>query len=141
MKKTFRKLLEDGGTEVIRLSTNNGLTGYRISDFKAMPNIPGNADAEFIFKVFANDPGAAVNTVNFDDPQLLATAYFTDRSGSGPVELVVVSDHVKINQDIFVTLVTNGSSQSCNYQIELEQIKLDKNEATVATLKDMRGRE
>jgi hypothetical protein len=28
-----------------------------------------------------------------------------------------------------------------NYYLELEQVKLDLNEATVATLKDMRGRE
>jgi hypothetical protein len=28
-----------------------------------------------------------------------------------------------------------------NYYIELEKVKLDLNEATVATLKDMRGRE
>jgi hypothetical protein len=34
----------------------------------------------------------------------------------------------------------NGS-EDCNYYLELEQIKLDLNQSTVATLKDMRGRE
>ena len=32
-----------------------------------------------------------------------------------------------------------GGSEKNNYYIELEQVKLDLNEATVATLKDMRA--
>ena len=40
------------------------------------------------------------------------------------------------NQDIYVT---NYGSGAMNYYIELEQIKLDLNENTVATLKDIRN--
>ena len=47
---------------------------------------------------------------------------------------------MKFNQDIFVTCDTGSTSgESCNYYIELEQIKLDLNENTVATLKDIRN--
>jgi hypothetical protein len=42
------------------------------------------------------------------------------------------------NQDIFITLGSQ-SGASCNYYIELEQVKLDLNENTVATLKDIRN--
>ena len=50
-------------------------------------------------------------------------------------------DNVTFNQDIYVTHTDTNSAIPINYYIELEQRKIDLNEATVATLKDMRGRE
>ena len=50
-------------------------------------------------------------------------------------------DHVKVNQDIYISHHNADGTSSCNYYIELEQMKLNLDEATVATLKDMRGRE
>ncbi len=58
-----------------------------------------------------------------------------------PEDTTVVVDNKIINQDIFITLRCHNAAASLNYYIELEQVKLDLNEATVATLKDMRGRE
>ena len=43
------------------------------------------------------------------------------------------------NQDIYITCYSTDNK--INYYIELEQVPLSKDEATVATLKDMRGRE
>ena len=43
------------------------------------------------------------------------------------------------NQDIYITHVDSDASAPINYYIELEQIKLDLNENTVATLKDIRN--
>ena len=40
------------------------------------------------------------------------------------------------NQDIYITCKSSGNM---NYYMELEQIKLDLNENTVATLKDIRN--
>jgi len=81
-------------------------------------------------------------TVNFDNPLLLAVAYSSGDSASvTAVQETVIFDNVKFNQDIYITHVEQSGSQACNYYIELEQVKLDLNEATVATLKDMRGRE
>ena len=51
----------------------------------------------------------------------------------------VVFDNVKFNQDIYITHQDEAVGQSFNYYLELEQVKLDLNEATVATLKDMRA--
>ena len=45
------------------------------------------------------------------------------------------------NQDIFLTSSINGSAGlEMNYYLELEQVKLDLNQNTVATLKDIRNR-
>ena len=43
------------------------------------------------------------------------------------------------NQDIFISAAELVGSLPINYIIELEQVKLSRDEATVATLKDMRA--
>ena len=43
------------------------------------------------------------------------------------------------NQDIFVTIDDSQNVAGANFYLELEQVKLSKDEATVATLKDMRA--
>ena len=53
----------------------------------------------------------------------------------------IIFDDKIINQDIYVTHMDIGGSENNNYYIELEQLSLNLSEATVATLKDMRGRE
>ena len=64
------------------------------------------------------------------------------------VDLKALVMGVQIYEDInanciagYITLQDTQNAGGSNYYIELEQIKLDLNEATVATLKDMRGRE
>ena len=41
MNKTFRGQLKALGQETIRLSTNNGLSGYRITRLQIIPIQPG----------------------------------------------------------------------------------------------------
>ena len=53
----------------------------------------------------------------------------------------VIFDNEIFNQDIYVTNYDAATGESMNYYIELEVLNLDLAEATVATLKDMRGRE
>ena len=51
-----------------------------------------------------------------------------------------IFDNEIFNQDIYITFRDiGGATQSCNYYIELETIRLDLNENTVATLKDIRN--
>ena len=52
---------------------------------------------------------------------------------------VVIFDNEIFNQDIYITHTDNKNAESINYYIELEQIKLDLNQNTVATLKDIRN--
>tara|TARA_R100000353_G_scaffold158679_1_gene117997 strand:+ start:339 stop:767 length:429 start_codon:yes stop_codon:yes gene_type:complete len=142
MNKTFRGLLADGAQNTIRLSTNDGLTGYKIKDFRIIHAEPGQQDGEHTVKVYTTKRSTVDNAINFDDPTLLAVAYLTDdKNILGTVSNIIVFDSMVFNQDIFVTHEDTTGSQPCNYYLELETMKLDINEATVATLKDMRGRE
>ena len=143
MNKSFRGKLADGDTITIRLSTNNGLVGYRIHKFQLFATDPGTSGFELVSQIYTQKPATATNVVNFDDPTLLAAAYYGDSSAVGATEAnqTVVFDNTVFNQDIFLTMVDANTTVPGNYYLELEQIKLDLGEATVATLKDMRGRE
>ena len=52
----------------------------------------------------------------------------------------VIFDSEVFNQDITLTSIDNdGDTEEVNYYMELEQVKLDLSENTVATLKDIRN--
>ena len=147
MNKTFRGQIADRDQIRIRLSTNDGLKGYRITKFAAFP---AGATSSFSYESFVQAftvkrsgtiPSDAVPT--FDDPTLLAALYYTQSSSgaTNPEDSNVVFDTMIFNQDIFITHSNSESSAAINYYLELEPIMLSKDEATVATLKDMRGRE
>ena len=143
MMKTFRGKLAMGGEDRIRLSTNNGLTGYRINKFELLSVTPGSSNSEFIGQLHAQSLTPS-NTVDFTNPSLLGAAFrkSVGNDGLGADSHVVIFDTQTFNQDIFVSITdATGNTVECNYYVELEQVKLDLNEATVATLKDMRGRE
>ena len=142
MNKTFRALIADEEVQRIRLSTNDGLTGYKIKKLQLMYANPGTVNNESVVKVFTVPTTTATAPVDFNDPTLIATAFLTGSPSIGdPKELVVIIDDIKFNQDLYITHVDTVGTESVNYYVELEQVKLDLNEATVATLKDMRGRE
>tara|TARA_Y100000004_G_C8592007_1_gene276872 strand:- start:24 stop:452 length:429 start_codon:yes stop_codon:yes gene_type:complete len=142
MIKSFRGQLKDAQIKKIRLSTNNGLTGYRIVKFKIIENSPGVGNSENLVQLYAQDPGTASTTINFDNPLLLAIAFWNTNASTATINETIVFDNVKFNQDIYIAHKdVTGSAETVNYYLELEQVKLDINEATVATLKDMRGRE
>tara|TARA_R100001198_G_scaffold93635_1_gene74948 strand:+ start:135 stop:569 length:435 start_codon:yes stop_codon:yes gene_type:complete len=144
MIKTFKGKLADQQILTIRLSTNNGLTGYKIKKFQVMTaDTVGAIESASIIAVFANEPANASDSVNFDDPQLLAAIDYRQHSNEayGIVANNIVFDDKIINQDIYITNRDNLTGANMNFYLELEQVKLDLNEATVATLKDMRGRE
>ena len=145
MIKTFKGLMSgDTSIEninVIRLSTNNGLTGYKMKKFQVIPNVPGAESTEAVVKVYTVPQTTSDGTINFDDPTLIATAFFrSNASAAFATDVVIVLDTVVFNQDIYVTC-HDLEGNAMNYMITLEQVKLDTSEATVATLKDMRGRE
>ena len=146
MKKTFRGLMADGDQQRIRLSTNTGLMGYKIHTFRGIPENVGTVTCEGIFQIFTTERSSVPTsgaTVDFTDPTLLGVcvARTTTDVGTYGSDDFVVFDDIKFNQDIFITYTDNQDSNPSNYYIELEQVKLSKDEATVATLKDMRGRE
>jgi len=143
MIKTFRGLIADGAQDTIVLHTNDGSTGYRIVKFELFPYKPGWKDHKSlvqIFKVAQTSIPTTEGTADFSNNVLLAAAFFTSTAVAGPVTLISVFDKEVFNQDIYVTHTQQaGGTPAVNYYIELEQVKLDLSESTVATLKDIRN--
>jgi len=138
---SFKGTIPVGEQEKIKLSTLDGLTGYRITDFRVISITPGAANSELIGQIFAKSQlGNVSSTVNFTDQDLLGVAYVDDPGFS-----VIIFDNEYFNQDIFVTM-TDGSGATVpgNYYIEIERIKLNQTQATqltLANIKDIVSRE
>tara|TARA_Y100001963_G_C6743966_1_gene430558 strand:- start:629 stop:1057 length:429 start_codon:yes stop_codon:yes gene_type:complete len=142
MIKTFRGRLADGDQRKIRLSTPQGLVGYKITQIDLIDDIPGTQTVELVLKVFKQEQNAVNAGVNLEDPNLLAVGYYTSyNSGGANTQLIVLDEGVPVNQDIYVTAKDAAGSARTNYMIKLEQVTLSQHEAAVATLKDLRGRE
>lgn len=143
MIKTFRGILADGGQEKINLKTLKGEIGYRIVKLALFPKQPGHTvnyeSVVQIFTVEQTSVPASGATVDFSNHELLAAAYYQDNNNEAyPSALDVVFDKMVFNQDIFVTHTDNASGGFINYYIELEQVTLNENETTMATLQSLR---
>jgi hypothetical protein len=144
MIKTFRGLIVDGGQDTIALHTNDGSTGYRIVKFQLMAASPAAVTQESIGKIYKVEQTTIDGTVDFSDNTLLASGLYILSDNSNQIwntTETVIFDNEIFNQDIYVTHKDVGAiaNASINYYIELEQIKLDLSESTVATLKDIRN--
>ena len=142
MIKSFRGQLAHGDTQRIKLSTNDGMTGYILRKFDIICPIPGQTTCALVNEISTIEPPTPTGNVDFNNPTLVGVSYYEQRSDGNNTVNHIIFDTMKFNQDIYVTNFDNdGNDIASNYYIELEQVKLDLNEATVATLKDMRGRE
>jgi len=138
--KTFKGLMTNDTQDTIVLHTNDGSTGYRVVKFQVMPNSPGTTGVEAVVKIYKVAQTTNTITVDFSDQTLLGVSYYQDDANEAyPSSQDVIFDSEIFNQDIYVTLKQGTGSHSMNYYIELEQMKLDLNENTVATLKDIRN--
>jgi len=143
MIKTYRGALADGGQDQIRLRTNRGDIGYRIRKFQVIAQAPGTVNVEAVVKVYkVKQATAAIDgTINFTDGDLLAATYYTGQDNHAYLESVIgpiIFDQEIFNQDIYITSVDVDSATSMNYYLELEQVKLNDNESTMATLQSLR---
>ena len=139
--KTFRGTLAMGVEDQISLHTNDGSTGYRIVKFQLISTTPATGDNEYIGKVTKMPDNNISTSVDLSDQKVLAVNYYVSgRYTSETQNSLVIFDQDIFNQDIYVNITDGtGGTIPCNYYIELEQIKLDLNENTVATLKDIRN--
>jgi hypothetical protein len=140
--KSFRGKIEDNGIDTISLHTNDGSIGYKIKKFELFPHAPGATIQESLVKIFSipQDPTTTNAIVNFADNTLLGSAYLAlNASAYYATDMITIFDNMTFNQDIYLTHVDVVGSSGCNYYIELEKIKLDLTENTVATLKDIRN--
>ncbi len=142
MNKTFRGQIKALEQQTIRLSTNTGLQGYRIKKLNIIPIQPGAVDGEHIVQVYTteHDTTSLYDNVDFRDPTLLGVAFYkTDTSEVNTDTNTVVFDNMVFNQDIYISHAELIGNLPVNYLIELEPVTLSKDEAALATLKDMRA--
>ena len=106
-----------------------------------MPATPGAASYEYVVKIYKISQTTIDGAVDFSDQELLGTAFLQGNATSDTVDHInIVFDQEIFNQDIYITNYdVDGDTEAVNYYIELEQMKLDLNENTVATLKDIRN--
>jgi len=137
---SFRGLIADGGIDTVALHTIDGSVGYRIKKMQLIGEQPGTTNIEATVKIFSIAQTAVTNIVDFSDQTLLAVGHHAKGNNTGEViSNIVVFDNVTFNQDIFITAIDTQATEPINYYIELEQMPLDLNENTVATLKDIRN--
>jgi|TARA_R110002012_G_C11311609_1_gene574643 hypothetical protein len=140
---TFKGKLPMGLQEKLHLSTNNGLTGYKIKKFQIISNAPGTQNWEYVAKIYLTDQTGSIGpTVDFSDTDLLAVVYDKGASptSSPAVGSIIIFDQETFNQDIFVCIAdATGGTVECNYYVELEQFTLNLNESTYHTVKNIRS--
>jgi hypothetical protein len=138
--KTFRGLMADETVDIISLHTSDGTIGYQIKKFNIIPNKPGADQTESTFKVYSVPQTTATHEIDFSDNTLLAAAYVQQYGGTTAAGYhIIVFDNMVVNQDMYITHIDTNGAIPCNYYLELEQMKLDLSENTVATLKDVRN--
>ena len=142
--KAFRGLMTNDTVEKIHLGTLDGKTGYKISKLQVMPANPTGENMEAVIKIYKVVQTATTSTINFSDNTMLAAAYLETHEDASSAfsnfTNAVIFDTEIFNQDIFVTLAGQTITAGLNYYLELEQMPLDLNEATVATLKNIKNR-
>ena len=139
--KSFKAKIASGGIDTLSLHTNDGSTGYRIKKLELMAENYANA-TEVVVKIYSVPQESVTNTIDFSDNTLLAAAFLDNPTAAHnyPVGPSVIFDNITFNQDVYITAIDNsGSARDSNYYIELEQVKLNLDENTVATLKDIRN--
>ena len=142
--KTFRGKINNEATDTIVLHTRDGSIGYKIVKFELFSPDPSGTDQESVVKIYTiPQSGTPTNTIDFSDQTLLGVAYLENNNQHYYTGVhYVLFDNMIFNQDIYLThKESQGTAPAhpINYYIELEQIKLDLNENTVATLKDIRN--
>jgi len=142
MIKSFRALMKDGTQDAILLHTNDGSVGYRIVKFAIMPYDVSDEDYEAVVKIYKVAQTTIDHNVDFSDQRLLGAGLWSSSSSDNvyPDDMTIIFDGEIFNQDIFLTFKDTKTNSGMNYYLELEQMRLDLNENTVATLKDIRNR-
>ena len=141
-KISFKGQIPTGEQVKIHLSTNDGLTGYKIHKFNIMPKSPNAGDTALISKIFLTDQTGNINgEVDFNDTDMLAAAVYEDHDNKAySVDNIIIFDIETFNQDVYITMAdSDGNTRPGNYYLELEKFKLDLNSSTYHTLKSIRS--
>ena len=141
-KLSFKGTVGMGEQEIIRLKTNNGKTGYKITKFQIITTQPGAAgkSAEVIAQVFKTDQiGLITDVIDFTNSDLMAVSFLGIESNGWNNDAIIIFDNEITNQNMFITMTdSSGATVPTNYYLELETMALNDLQATQLTLKNIR---
>ena len=139
--KSFRGLIADEAIDTINLHTNNGSIGYRIKKLSIIPDKPVTSANECVIQIWKIPQTTTSSNVDFSNNTLLAVGIYSNQTDTTyyPDDQTIIFDNEIFNQDIYITHKNETGTRPCNYYLELEQIKLDLNDNTMATLKDIKN--
>ena len=122
---SFRGLLADGEQEKIRIEGSVGSIAWRITKFQIIGASPGAATVESTVKIYREQQSATVATVDFTESELLGVAIWHKSTNVAyPLAEHVIFDNQLFVRNIYISLVNTDGSDSCNYYIELEEVKV-----------------
>lgn len=137
---SFRGQIPDGEQDTVSLHSIDGSTGYRIKKLQILSEGPTTKAPEAIFKIYSVPQTQVDATVDFSDQTLLGVAFLKHGSTNTTYDTeIIIFDNMTFNQDIHLTSIDASDDSAMNYYLELEQMTLDLNQNTVATLKDIRN--
>jgi len=124
---SFRGVLADDKQEKIRIQGSVGAVAWRIIKLELLPVAPGVNDYESIIKVYREEQGSVTGTIDFTEDELLAAAYLEGNKANNVSDFLnVIFDNALFSRNIYVTHaeVSDDPGVSCNYYIELEEVKV-----------------
>lgn len=137
---SFRGQIAHDAIERINLHTLTGEMGYKIRKLELLGVDLTGRDQESVLKVYSIKQTTATGVVNFSDTTLLAAGFYEQVASTSYFgDQIVIFSGTTFNQDIYITHAEAKDAHPVNYHLELEQVKLDLNESTVVTLKNMRN--
>jgi len=122
-----------GSSQVrINLERQNTNLAYRIFKFQTIGVLPGAGSYETITQVWREKQTSVVIGVDFANPDVLGTAFYSGTSSIFAPGKVIIFDNIIFSRDIYVTSIC-GQGGEINYYIELEEVPV-----TAATLMQLK---
>jgi len=122
---SFRGLLADGAQDKIRIQGPVGAIAWRITKFELLTYIAGDSAYEHVVKIYREYQDSVTGTIDFSEDELLAAAYLEGNGANNVSDnLNVIFDNALFVRNIYVTHFDVDVSESVNYYIELEEVKV-----------------
>jgi len=129
---SFRGLLTDGEQQKIRIQGPVGAIAWRITKLGIIGYKPGRSNpVESIISIWREEQTSIPDPmlVDFTNNELLGVGLWAmgeDTTAGSQVfsKETIIFDNALFSRNIYVTHVDNASSESCNYYIELEEVKV-----------------
>ena len=127
---SFRGLLEDGGQDKIGIQGPVGAVAWRIIKFQTISNqnTSGGVAGEhftFIWREKQASVSSTTPNINFENSELLGVDW-SPNNAERPFAKSIIFDNTLFVRNIYITHMDVAGSESCNYYIELEEVKVSK---------------